>query len=131
MEGIVKREGRSEQTNGGIADEPSARQKAYIQALARAAGLKIDMSTIQDRQKATRIIDSLKLLNARANGNVSDVRDKRVAFGMATKLVFASYAGRERDLSKWSPKKFWDEVQSFYADYLQHQELAVVGNRIE
>ncbi|MBI4127688.1 MAG: hypothetical protein HY459_01315 [Parcubacteria group bacterium] len=50
---------------------------------------------------------------------------------MATKLVFASYAGRERDISKWSPKKFWDEVQSFYADYLQHQELAVVGNRLE
>lgn len=91
----------------------------------------MDMSTIQDKQKAARIIDSLKLLNARSNGNVSDVRDKRIAFGMATKLVFASYAGRERDILKWSPKKFWDEVRSFYADYLQQQDLAVLGNRID
>ncbi|MBI4127686.1 MAG: hypothetical protein HY459_01305 [Parcubacteria group bacterium] len=82
MEQVVKQEKRSEQRiNRGAADEPSARQRAYIQALASAAGLKMDVSTIVDRQKATRIIDSLKLLNARASGNVSDVRDKRVAFG--------------------------------------------------
>jgi len=132
MEQIVKQERRNEQKgNRGYVDEPSARQKAYIQALARTAGLKMDVSTIGDKAKAARIIDSLKLLSGRMNGNSSDVRDKRVAFGMATKLVFASYAGRERDISKWNPKKFWDEVRSFYADYLQQQELAVVGSRME
>ena len=97
MEQVVKQERRNEQrTSGGIADEPSARQKAYIQALARAAGLKMDVSTIGDKAKATRIIDSLKLLNKRMNGDAFDVRDRRVAFGLSTKLVFASYAGRER-----------------------------------
>lgn len=132
MEQVVKQERRSEQRiNRGAADEPSARQKAYIQALASAAGLKMDVSTIVDRQKATRIIDSLKLLNQRMNAEGFDTRDRRVAFGMATKLVFASYAGRERDISKWNPKKFWDEVRSFYVTYLQEQELAVVGNRME
>lgn len=132
MEQVRKSERRSEQkVNGEAVEEPSARQKAYIQALARAAGLNMDIATIQDKQKATRIIDSLKLLNARTNGNVSDVRDRRIAFGMATKLVFVSYARREMDMSKWSPKQFWDEVRNFYADYMRQQELAVVGNRME
>lgn len=133
MEQAIKQERETEQqrTGGNDAGEPSARQKAYIQALAKAAGLTVDVSTIGDRQKATRIIDSLKLLNRQTHGDGFDVRDRRIAFGMATKLVFVTHASREKDISKWSRSKFWDEVHNFYADYMRQQELAVVGNSME
>ena len=116
-------------TGGEVAKESaSPKQKAYIAVLAKAAGMKIDVSTIDDKEKATRLIDGLKLLNARMNGNGFYVRDRRVAFGLATKLIFASYLRRETDPAKWSRSQFWSGVRNFYADYLEQQELAVVGS---
>lgn len=109
--------------NGSSASE---RQKAYIVTLARTVGLRMDISKVQSRDEASRLIENLKLLSRRMNGNgfSTDLRDKRVAFGMATKLVFRKYMDRHKEVRR--SKKFWQEVQQFYRDYQQNQEIAIL-----
>lgn len=109
--------------NGEV--QPSKRQKAYIEALARSVGLKVDVSKMGNREEASRLIENLKLMNRRTNGNGFDsaLRDKRVAFGMATKLVFKKYMDRHKEVRK--SKKFWQEVEELYREYQSHQESVV------
>ena len=78
-------------------------------------GLKVDVSKIETKEQASRLIDRLKLLNHRMNGTTvhDDSRDRRVAFGMATKLFFTRYS----DQQKW--KQFWKDGHTFYRQYLQ------------
>lgn len=104
-------------------DKPSEKQRAYIAALGRTAGLNVDVSKIEDSEQASRLIERLKLLASRMNGNGFDLRDKRVAFGLATKLVFRRYCEQQKDPTKW--KRFWKDVNLFYTAYQKHQELAV------
>jgi hypothetical protein len=64
------------------------------------------------------------MLSKQMNGsNVNELRDKRIAFGMAAKLVFKKYLDTHRDYRK--VKRFWDEVDSFYKAYQLRQEQAV------
>ena len=112
----------------GSRNEPTERQIGYIQSLAQRTGLQLDVSKIRDRDQASRMIAHLKLLNARMNGNRfrDDGRNRKVAFGMATKLIFRRYSEQQKDPTKW--KRFWRDVHSFYDAYQEQQELAVVGD---
>ncbi len=47
------------------AEEPIERQKTYILGLAKTIGLKMDVSKIEDTEKAARIIEVLSLLKRR------------------------------------------------------------------
>lgn len=109
--------------NGSSASE---KQKAYIVTLARTVGLRMDISKVQSREEASRLIENLKLMSKRQNGNgfSTDLRDKRVAFGMATKLLFKKYIDRHKEVRR--SKKFWQEVAEFYRDYNEHQERAIL-----
>ena len=55
-----------------------------------------------------------------------ELRDRKVAFGMATKLVFNRYRGQQRDPLKW--KRFWKDVRKFHRAYEREQQLAVGGS---
>ncbi len=46
-------------------EEPIERQKTYILGLAKTIGLKMDVSNIEDTEKAARIIEVLNLLKRR------------------------------------------------------------------
>ena len=107
---------------------PSEKQKQYIFALGKAVGMKIEVSKIADREQASRLIERLKLLNQQMNGNRGNgfdawLRDKRVAFGLATKLLFRRYCEQQKDPVKW--KRFWKDVHKFYTAYQRQQEIAV------
>ena len=58
---------------------PSLGQKTYITALARRAGLKVDVPKIESQEKALRLIEQLRLLNRRMNGSSfeNEIRDYR------------------------------------------------------
>lgn len=108
---------------------PSERQKGYITALAKNVGLKIDITKVKDKKEASVIIERFKQLNRQMNGNAygnnNDLRDKKVAFGLATKLVFRQYSEKQKDPIRF--KKFWTDVQKFYKAYQEHQEEAILG----
>lgn len=100
----------------GISDK----QKQLIQKLAQLTGTKVDDIDSLSSIDASRLIDKLI---AKKNGSVDwEVRDKKVAYGMATKLVFERFLHSNRDYRK--SKRFWDEVNSFYRAYQLHQEQA-------
>ena len=101
---------------------PSDRQKTYILTLAKTAGLRVDVSTIRDRHSASRFIETLRLLSKRMHGSGTDygLRDRRIAFGMATKLIFHKYLDRHKEFRR--SEKFWHEVAEFYGEYQKRQE---------
>ena len=92
-----------------------------------AVGLTFDVSRIQTREQASALIEKLRLLGRCMNGRGYDaeLRDRRVAFGMATKLVFRRYREQQRDPTKW--RRFWKDVECFYRSYQEQQELAISG----
>lgn len=67
----------------------------------------------------------IKLLNGNMNGHSIELRDKRVAFGLSTKLVFEKYVALHKTPIEWN--KFWDDVDRFYTQYLNRQEVAALG----
>jgi len=106
--------------------KPTEKQIAYIVALSRAVGMKVNTEKIGSNSQASALIEKLKLINQRINGNGgTDLRDKRVAFGLATKLISRRYADKEKDFKK--SRKFWQDVRSFYEEYLEQQEQVVLG----
>lgn len=124
---VLEKTRKSKFGNGNI--EPSDRQKSYIVDLARDVGMKIDITKIDNRQKASKLIDNLEGLKRKGNvkqNGVSEVRDKRIAYGMATKLVFKKYTDRHKEIRK--SKKFWQEVNDFYNEYLKQQGEAIYNN---
>jgi hypothetical protein len=104
---------------------PSDRQKTYILTLAKTVGLKVDVSTIRDRDSASRFIERLRLLSRQMHGSAPDyeARDRRIAFGMATKLIFAKYLDRHKEFRR--SEKFWNEVEELYREYHKRQAVIV------
>ena len=102
----------------------SAKQLNYIEVLAKEAGVKVNLDKIETSDQASKVITRLKQLSGKPEGGV-DLREKRIAFGMATKLVFKKYADSHRDYRK--AKGFWREVREFYLAYQREQESAVRG----
>jgi len=111
---------------GNSMKAPSEKQKAYMITLARTVGLRFNVSKIRDKAKASQLIERLKALNRQMNGKSleAELRDKRVAFGMATKLVFRRYQEQQKEPMKW--KRFWADVEAFYRTYTEEQEKAVL-----
>lgn len=107
--------------------KPSEKQKTYIVQLGRRVGLKIDLSRVDSREAASRLIDQLRQLHGRMNGNgqqsTNELRDKRVAFGMATKLVYRKWVDLHHTPGK--SKRFWKEVTELFEEYEKQQEVAV------
>lgn len=105
--------------------KPSEKQIAYIVSLARSVGLRIDIAKIDSNLKASSLIERLKMLSRQMNGYsaMNELRDKKVAFGMATKLVFKKYLDRHRDYRK--SKSFWKEVEEFYRQYQEKQDIPI------
>jgi len=106
--------------------KPSERQIAYIVSLAKTVGLRIDIGRIDNIAKASSIIERMKMLSRirQLNGfnNGNEIRDKRIAFGMATKFIFKKYLDWHKDYRKL--KGFWKEVEEFYRQYQERQEMA-------
>ena len=100
----------------------SAKQLNYIEVLAREAGVKVNLDKIETSDQASKVITRLKQLSGKPEGGV-DLRERRIAFGMATKLVFRKYMESHRDYRK--VKSFWKEVEAFFRDYEKAQETAV------
>jgi len=114
-----------EAENGKEKLEPTGQQKSYLNFLAKAAGIKIDVSKIKDRNQASRLIDNLKKLRGSRNGNgLNELRDRRVAFGMATKLVYRKFVDLHHTPGG---KRFWKEVRVLFNEYEKQQEAAVSG----
>lgn len=107
-------------------EKPTEKQKAYILALGRTVGLLVNVDKIPDRQKAGELIQKLQRIRGQMNGNshAPEIRDKRIAYGMATKLLFKRYLDQQRDPLKW--KRFWQDVEGFYREYERHQETAIL-----
>jgi hypothetical protein len=120
---------RQAQMNAQIAaSTPSDRQKTYILTLAKTVGMKVDIATIRDKASASRFIETLKVLSTRMHGHAGprydgDVRDKRIAFGMAAKLIFRKYLDRHKEFRR--SEKFWNEVDEFYREYQRRQNTAL------
>ena len=108
-------------------EKPSQRQLEYIAVLAEETGSQVDMATIPTGHDPSRLIEELKAkrngANDVRNGNGADLRDRGIAFGIATKLVFKRYSDQQKDPKKG--KRFWKDVEAFYRAYQQQQEKAV------
>lgn len=107
----------------------SEQQRRYIYFLARNVGLKVDVSKIGTREQASACIDRLKQMNAN-NGNKTPVdwelKDRKTAFGLATKLVFSLYVDRGRNPA--TTEGFWKDVYKFYQQHQEKQELVFREN---
>ena len=108
---------------------PSERKKSYIVGLSRRVGLKINIERVQDREAASRLIEQLRTLHGRVNGNghqqSSELRDRKVAFGMTTKLVYRKWVDLHHNPGK--SERFWKEVVELFTEYEKHQETALSG----
>ena len=107
-------------------DKPTEKQLNAIRKLARATKSSVDLNKITSKQEASKIIDSLigkRNGNGNNNGN-NEHRDKKAAYGMATKLVFRKYIDFNNKDYKEDPE-FWKEVDELYQQYLQHQDRAI------
>jgi len=113
----------------GKLEKPSEKQKSYIISLGRRVGLKINIERVQDREAASRLIEQLRTLRGRVNGNgyqqSNVLRDRQIAFGMATKLVYRKWIDLHHNPRK--SKRFWDEVTELFGEYEKHQETALSG----
>ena len=111
------------------AQKPSEKQKTYIVQLGKRVGLKIDLTRVDSRGAASRMIDHLRQLHGRMKGNgqqhSNELRDKRVAFGMATKLVYRKWVDLHHPPGK--SKRFWKEVTELFEEYEKQQEAALCG----
>lgn len=104
--------------------KPSPKQIAYIISLAKTVGLRINIEKIDNTVKASSLIEKLKTLSRQINNGFDNgARDKKVAFGMATKLVFKKYLDMHKDYRK--AKSFWKEVDELYKQYQAKQEIAI------
>jgi len=113
--------------------EPSEKQKTYILALARMVGVRVDIARISDKAKASEVIEKLKSMNRQAATQAAtpnvDEREKRIAFGLATKLMFRRYSDHN-----WNPvadKDFWNDVAKLYSAYLTNQAQFTNGKTAE
>ena len=107
-------------------DKPTEKQLNAIRKLARATKSSVNLNNITSKQEASKIIDALiEKRNGKSNSNINnnELRDKRVAYGMATKLVFRKYQQLNIDYKK--AENFWKDVDDFYKQYLQHQDRAI------
>jgi len=104
---------------GGVM--PTDKQMAFIVALARKLGMKIDIAKISDKKTASQVIEKLKNMSAQIKGNSGgDYAGKGAAFGMATKLVFRRYCDLMKD--PLNSNRFWLDVNYFYKRYQEFQE---------
>jgi hypothetical protein len=101
--------------------EPTEKQLRAIQRLARAAKASVNLNKIASKQEASRIIDELL---GKLNGKKSSRNDcdRKVAYGLATKLVFFRYNNFKID---YNTDKFWEDVDEFYREYFRRQSRAV------
>ncbi len=143
---MAKTEGVSEFVNGNEMERqwgrngsqrdntPSARQLAFITTLAQRVGKQVNVRGIKTKEAASGTIAELLEIGLRigaatkvsrtASGTSSsayDERDRRIAFGMSTKLVYSKYTTLGRRLDD----EFWPEVRSLYSAYQTEQERAV------
>jgi len=114
--------------NGINGSAPTDKQLNAIRKLARMTNTSVDMDSIRTKQEASKILDELipkgnlkgKDNSSTKSGN--DCREKKVAYGLAVKLVFARYQQLSMDTNAES---FWSDVDEFYQQYLEHQDRAV------
>jgi len=104
-------------------DTPTEKQLDAIRKLARATKSSINLNKITSKQDASRVIDALiERLNRTRNNNANnELRDKKVAYGLATKLIFRKY----QQLNLEFGDDFWKEVDEFYREYQKHQDRAL------
>lgn len=109
----------------GNGQPPSARQIAYIRALAKSVGIEVEAAALEDMEKASAYIEKLRELARQMGGSSYDaeMRDKRVMFGMVTKLVYRRYCDQQKNPGDL--KQFWRDVHAFYKRYQAEQEAAV------
>jgi len=120
----------------GKNSEPSKKQKTYILTLARMAGVRVDIARVTSRAKASEVIEKLKGMNSKPvalpvtnTATNVDEREKRIAFGLATKLMFRRYSDHN-----WNPasdKDFWNDVAKLYSAYLTNQAQFTNGKTAE
>jgi len=119
----------------------SAEQKGFIYGLVRDLGVDVDMNRIRTSQQASVAIKKLKAMaEARglrkkapeAAGRVEqraqpapDAKDRKMAYGMATKLVFSQYVQENR--APLRSEGFWADVRTFYNAYMKNQEAALAA----
>ena len=104
----------------------SEKQKGLLQKLAQTTGTNIGDIESLSSVEAGRLIDKLLAKrngNGNGNGTDWDLRDRKIAYGMATKLVFERFLQSSRDYRK--SKSFWNEVDAFFKAYQLRQEQAV------
>ena len=104
-------------------NEPTEKQLNAIRKLARMSNTSIDVDSIRTKQEASRILDELiPKGNPKGRNDNTDCREKKMAYGLAVKLVFARYQQLSMDTKSES---FWSDVDEFYQQYLEHQDRAI------
>jgi len=107
-------------------NSPTERQLVVIRKLARFTKASVNLNNIKTKQDASRLIEDLIAKQNGNNGNgngSSDCKEKKIAFGLATKLVFCKY--KEQKMDYILSHAFWGEVEAFYQQYVEHQDRAV------
>ena len=107
-------------------DKPTEKQLNAIRKLARATKSSINLNKIASKQEASKIIDALiEKRNGKSSysNNNNGCRDRKVAYGLATKLVFRKYQQLNVDYKK--AENFWKDVDDFYKQYLRNQDRAI------
>lgn len=117
----------TQRESGG--DTPTEKQISYLKRLAAGAGKTVDVSGMSKRE-VSRLIDELRDTTEKPGGsgngngrrNRTDDHDRRIAFGMATKLVYQRYLKTGEGVP--NSERFWKDVKAFFEAYGKEQERA-------
>ena len=101
-------------------DRPTEKQLAAIRRLASVTKSSVNLSKIASKREASKLIERLI---AKRNGGAErhswEVKDRKCAYGLATKLVFKRYLQIGRDYMG-AKERFWKEVDELYTEYVEH-----------
>ena len=104
-------------------NEPTEKQMNAIRKLARATKSNVNLDSIGSKKEASKLIDKLIAKRNGTNGNGGgDCRERKVAYGLAVKLVFVRY---QQLSTNYRTEEFWREVDEFYGKYMEHQDRAM------
>ena len=104
-------------------NEPTEKQMAVIRRLAKQTNTNLDMSQIGTKRQASKLIEEMI---AKRGGKSKDdgkgYKDKKCAYGLAVKLMFNKWLHLNLD---YKADQFWNEVDEFYQQYMEHQDRVI------
>ena len=88
-------------------DAPTEKQMAVIRRLAKQTNTAVDYGSIGSKKRASEVIDKLIGKRKSDSGKGNDCREKKIAYGLAVKLIFQKSIQLNLD---YKADQFWTRL---------------------